>query len=118
MHVRTFTLRLDPTTGQLDDEALATFCAEHHVRSIHQHMLMVEHDPCWAVLLTHTGPRHPRPAQEARRSGRGRSRPTAPAVPEADRALYDRLRTWRSEHPHRGHHAFRQHALDTGRPLP
>ncbi len=90
MKARVFTIRLDPSTGAFDDSELVTFFETHDAVFISQHAFTYAGAPLLAVVVHYRG--EPKPTSR---------RPAAAPAPEltlneADRALYETLRSWRN----------------------
>ena len=98
---RVFTLRLDAERRALDDSELAAFLDGHDALSVAHHPLLVDGEPALAVVVTWRG------AARADRAPLAvpRGRPLPPAEPidlsDADRALFEVLRSWRNERARR-----------------
>ena len=93
MKLKTFTLRLDPETGEFDDRALVSFLEHREALAVYEHFFVHGGEPLWCVLVSFREP--PRP-------GRNREKKQPKPDPrselsEADRVVFDVLRRWRNE---------------------
>jgi ATP-dependent DNA helicase RecQ len=88
MLLKVLTLPFDRAERAFDDRALDAFAAEHEVLSASDHLLVVDGEPCWAILLqarARTGAKAPaKPVQDLRAD-----------LDPAERDLFDKLRAWR-----------------------
>jgi len=92
MHLKAFTLRLDPATGLFDDGAMEEHLAGREVMDVYEHLFHQEGEPVWAILVT---------CRDAAGTALARGTPDREdprkRLSRPDRELFDALRRWRNE---------------------
>ena len=91
--LKAFTLAYKPETG-FDDGPLEAFCADHAVHEVFEHFAVVDGHLVWGVLVRYR-PRAPAP--EAVRAFDSHRPDPRDDLQEADRVVYEALRTWRKQ---------------------
>ena len=104
LNAKVITVRLDPSTGLFDDAELVTFTAGHEVVSVQNHLLTTEHSAHLAFIVLHRGPLGGSPFRGTATvpADKGKDRVDWRAsLGDAERGLFDVLRTWRNERAER-----------------
>ena len=95
MKLKVFTLRLDAVTGAFDDSALTGFLDGREALSVHEHFLVHEAVPTWALLVSY---------RDLTSGGDGRAdqprsggRDWWAELADDERPAFEALRRWRSD---------------------